>query len=142
VSSQNEYWNSQAGKTYNELYDYYRPPEFYNEKGYTSPYYKETYYDGYGQNFYYGNYGYYEYSRPPALPKLVPFELTEFLKVFAGMVFALVLYSYLYYKLLMKEKKKKSNWISRIVNWHFFYLPLNLYYSFVISIHACKQQRM
>ena len=104
----NEYWNPTTQKTYHELYNYYRPDDFYNPAGYTSNYYRATYYDGYGTNFYYGNSGYYEYSRPPALPKIVPFEILEFLKVFAGMIFVLIVYSYLYYRILTKEKKPKK----------------------------------
>tara|TARA_B110000285_G_C15001969_1_gene551885 strand:+ start:580 stop:816 length:237 start_codon:yes stop_codon:yes gene_type:complete len=53
------------GKTYDQLYEYYKAPDFYNKKGYFSPVYKISYYDGYGYNFYSGAYGYYEYSRPP-----------------------------------------------------------------------------
>jgi hypothetical protein len=58
-------WNATAERTYDELDNYFRPTDFYNSKGYYSNYYKEDYFDGYGYNFYYGNTGYYEYSRPP-----------------------------------------------------------------------------
>ena len=51
------------GRTYSKLYVYYRPDNFYWEIGYYSLVYKDTYYDGYGYNFYYGVYGYYENSR-------------------------------------------------------------------------------
>jgi len=53
------------GKTYDQLYEYYKAPDYYNKKGYFSPVYKISYYDGYGYNFYTSAYGYYEYSRPP-----------------------------------------------------------------------------
>ena len=63
--SENEYWNSTTKRTYNELYNYYRPEDFEASVGYYSHYYKGVYYDGYGYNFYNGKYGYYEFSMPP-----------------------------------------------------------------------------
>jgi hypothetical protein len=50
------------GKTYKPLYQYYVPSNYYTKTGYFSPTYSLTYYDGYGYNFYYGKYGYYEFS--------------------------------------------------------------------------------
>jgi hypothetical protein len=41
---------------------YYLPPNYYNAAGYNSTTYGLVYYDGYGYNFYYKTYGYYEYS--------------------------------------------------------------------------------
>ena len=61
----NDSFDSQYERTYSELYNYYRSKNYYNEAGYLSTDYKATYYDGYGYNFYNGNYGYYEFSRPP-----------------------------------------------------------------------------
>jgi hypothetical protein len=57
-----------AGKTYQPLYTYYRPANYYNAAGYISTLYLLTYYDGYGYNFYYNTYGYYEYSVNPSPP--------------------------------------------------------------------------
>ena len=51
-----------GGKTYQPLYTYYLPKNYYNAAGYYSTLFLLTYYDGYGYNFYYGQYGYYEYS--------------------------------------------------------------------------------
>jgi hypothetical protein len=62
VSYTNKYYNSAAGKTYSRLYAYYRPKNYYFKQGYYSTTFTLIYYDGYGYNFYYGDYGYYEYS--------------------------------------------------------------------------------
>jgi hypothetical protein len=51
-----------TGKTYQPLYVYYKPAGYYNALGYYSTTFLLIYYDGYGYNFYYGEYGYYEYS--------------------------------------------------------------------------------
>ena len=62
----NEYLKD--GRTYKPLYFYYRAPNYYNEAGYYSNTFLMTYYDGYGYNFYYGTYGYYDYSvNPPEI---------------------------------------------------------------------------
>jgi hypothetical protein len=50
------------GKTYKPLTKYFKPAGYYNAEGYLSPFYDKLYYDGYGYNFYYGAYCYYEYS--------------------------------------------------------------------------------
>jgi hypothetical protein len=65
VTRTNSYFSSSAAKTYKPLYQYYLPPNYYNSKGYYSTTYSMKYYDGYGYNFYYGDYGYYEYSTNP-----------------------------------------------------------------------------
>ena len=44
------------------LYKYYLPPNYYNPVGYYSSLYLMVYYNGYGFNFYYGEYSYYEKS--------------------------------------------------------------------------------
>lgn len=49
-------------KTFSKLYAYYKPYNFYDKMGYYSETYNQTYYDGYGYNFYYGAYGYYQNS--------------------------------------------------------------------------------
>ena len=41
---------------------YYLRPNYKNEAGYYSAVYLKKYYDGYGYNFYYGKYGYYQNS--------------------------------------------------------------------------------
>ena len=41
---------------------YYLPDGFEAESGYYSSSYSKTYYDGYGYNFYSGEYGYYQAS--------------------------------------------------------------------------------
>ena len=64
----NTYWNAATGRTSQPLYVYYRPINYYNPIGYYSTVFLLVYYDGYGYNFYYGTYGYYEYSvnqQPP-----------------------------------------------------------------------------
>jgi len=50
------------GRTYEPLYMYFKPVGFYDDLAYFSTTYNKTYYDGYGYNFYTGNYGYYEKS--------------------------------------------------------------------------------
>jgi hypothetical protein len=59
--------NFDIGKSVEELHSYYKAPGQLNKKGYKSTLYGLTYYDGYGYNYYSGNYGYYEYSRPPKI---------------------------------------------------------------------------
>lgn len=49
-------------RTSRPLYVYYRPMNYYNAVGYYSTVFLIVYYNGYGYNFYYGQYGYYEYS--------------------------------------------------------------------------------
>ena len=63
MTTYNKYYSN--GKTYQELYVYYRPANYYNALGYYSNTFMLIYYDGYGYNFYYGSYGYYEYSVHP-----------------------------------------------------------------------------
>lgn len=50
------------GRTSAPTYVYYRAPNYYNPYGYYSTTYLMVYYDGYGYNFYYGTYDYYDYS--------------------------------------------------------------------------------
>lgn len=52
-------------QTFKPLYVYYLPQNYYNPMGYNSTTYGMMYYDGYGYNFYYKTYGYYEYSVHP-----------------------------------------------------------------------------
>ena len=56
----NSYFSN--GKTYKPLTSYYLPQDYFNSKGYYSDVYTVTYYDGYGYNFFYGDYDYYEFS--------------------------------------------------------------------------------
>ena len=62
VTNYNTYWDKSTGKTYAPLYNYYKPANYRSAVGYYSPMFLIIYYDGYGYNFYYGEYGYYEYS--------------------------------------------------------------------------------
>ena len=61
-SDTNYSFDRKNGKTYTKLYAYYLPYNFYDKKGYYSVSKDKIYYDGYGYNFYYGKYGYYETS--------------------------------------------------------------------------------
>ena len=65
----NQYFDATTKRTQFKLYEYYLPeglsmPAFY------SPKYLGTYTDGYGYDFYYGGYGFYEYSKLPVKPAL------------------------------------------------------------------------
>ena len=78
----------------------------YFEKGYFSPVYKLTYYDGYGYNYYTGAYGYYEYSRPPInIGTDVQWSFFKFLQVFIGLLLFLMIYSLTYYYFETKQPK-------------------------------------
>ena len=58
----NTYFNSAAGRTYHAFYVYYLPGNYYTAIGYYSPVYLQVYHNGYGYNFYYQKYGYYQDS--------------------------------------------------------------------------------
>ena len=58
----NSYWNPALGRTSQPFYVYYLPPNYYTPIGYYSYLYGLVYYNGYGYNFYYATYGYYQYS--------------------------------------------------------------------------------
>ena len=62
VTYSNSYYSVTTKRTSRPLYVYYRAPNYYNALGYYSTVFLLVYYDGYGYNFYYGRYGYYEYS--------------------------------------------------------------------------------
>lgn len=64
----NSYFDSATMRTYAPLYVYYHPPGVYFSVGFYSPVYHITYYDGYGFNFYYNQWGYYETSPHPKPP--------------------------------------------------------------------------
>ena len=64
----NKYFDFQYKLTYQPLYTYYRPTGLYYPMGYYSEKFNQTYYDGYGFNFYTKMYGYYEYSHHPVDP--------------------------------------------------------------------------
>ena len=51
-----------GGRTYEPLYTYYLPVGYVSLVGYYSILHNKVYYDGYGYNFYYGAYAYYETS--------------------------------------------------------------------------------
>ena len=67
-----------------------------NTKGYKSAYYGMTYYDGYGYNYYTGNYGYYEYSRPPISGTVTPCEVKMFFTLFGTFVAFIIALVFLY----------------------------------------------
>ena len=62
-----------GGRSYQILYVYYLPPNYYTAIGFYSPVYLMTYYNGYGYNFYYGAYGYYQDSPNAPVPS-PPFD--------------------------------------------------------------------
>lgn len=66
MSRSNEYYDK--GRTYEPLYEYYLPENYIKESGYYSDTYDVVYYDGYGYNFYYGDYAYYEFSQNEEAP--------------------------------------------------------------------------
>ena len=98
VTYENEYWNPMEKKTYSELHQYYKSPEFFNEEGYYSAEYQTKYYDGYGLNHYYGNFGYYEYSRAPTKPSTLKWSLGKFASFYGGMILILVVLVFGYIK--------------------------------------------
>ena len=57
--------NYSYGRTFVAFHVYYLPLNYYDPIGYYSTLYKQTYYDGYGYNFYYGEYAYYADSPNP-----------------------------------------------------------------------------
>ena len=59
-----DYYNKYLvnGKTYQPLYTYYIPGNWWADEGYYSPTYLATYFDGYGYNFFTGEKGYYQDS--------------------------------------------------------------------------------
>ena len=63
------------------LFKYYKRRDYYNKDGYYSQVHKKIYYDGYGYNFYNGQYAYYEYSPNPASGIVTPVKwiLTVFM---------------------------------------------------------------
>ena len=65
-----------------------------------------VYYDGYGYNFYYTNYGYYEFSRAPPRGSLDKWSFTEFIKVFVGLTVLLVAYGWIY---ICLENRSNTN---------------------------------
>ena len=68
-----------------------------------------TYYDGYGYNFYYKNYGYYEFSRSPAKGSGEKWSFVEFIKVFIGLTALLAIYGWVYYCLETKSSNKTNS---------------------------------
>lgn len=108
VKSYNEYWDVTTKRTYKELEDYFRPDDYYNPYGYYSTYYQEKFYDGYGYNFYYGNTGYYEYSRPPVTPVMIKFDIVEFIYVFGYLMAIIIVYALITYFFWWKQNNKEK----------------------------------
>ena len=79
-----------------------------NSQGYTSKVYGMTYYDGYGYNYYTGDYGYYEYSRPPVSGVGPPWEISQFFAIFGSFIAIIAAFVFIY---LCKDKRTKpSEW--------------------------------
>ena len=94
---QNEYFYAVSKRTSKELSLYYRNLDYVNPSGYKSELYGQTYYDGYGYNFYNGNYGYYEYSRPPSSTPGPPWSagtFAIFLGTFTGVLLLFIAMQY------------------------------------------------
>jgi len=87
-SSSNQYFRN--GRTYQPLYVYYKPGAFTAIVGYYSIRMGRTYYDGYGYNFYYGKYGYYEDSPNEPEPAWKTLVMVIIYAVLACMVMCLV----------------------------------------------------
>ena len=78
TTNENQYFNAKTGRTYAPLKQHYKPKDFFAGKGYYSPDYGQIYFDGYGFNFYTGEYGFYEWSlnlmeQPPLEKRHVKF---------------------------------------------------------------------
>ena len=93
-------------KTKVELYDYYKSSEKFNKAGYLSPVYGKTYYDGYGYNYYNGNYGYYEYSRPPLSGVGPPWEIGSFFTMFGTFIAIIAAFVIAY---LVNDRRQQSH---------------------------------
>lgn len=83
-----------------ELSKYYKNPDYFNDKGYVSKYYGKTYFDGYGYNYYNGNYGYYEYSRPPVTDTGPQWLVGTFFLFLIVFVVLLIIFIISYYYIL------------------------------------------
>ena len=67
--TENAYFSN--GRTYQKLYEYYLPEGLDTSPNvYYSTLYMKSYTDGYGYDFYYGGYGFYEQSVLPLKPIL------------------------------------------------------------------------
>jgi hypothetical protein len=98
LTQENPTWDPETKQTYEELYYYYKAPEFFDPVGYHSKEYFQTYYDGYGLNHYYGNYGYYEYSRAPSPPSTLVWDAGRFAKTLIVMIVVLAVMVFLWIK--------------------------------------------
>ena len=77
--------------------NYYKRTDYHNAAGYNSPMYGLTYYDGYGYNYYTGDKGYYEFSRPPLQglgPDWNPVTFFIYLGVFTAILGLLMIVQY------------------------------------------------
>ena len=107
-------WDSKKQRTKEELHTYYKAPNYFNKKGYKSIVYGKTYYDGYGFNYYNGNYGYYAYSRPPLYDTGPYWEMGKFFIVFAFFLAVIAAFTTLYYmcdtgRISCCKKNKEEN---------------------------------
>ena len=108
MTHENESWDPVAQQTYSELFYYYKAPDFYSSNAYFSDEYQQAYYDGYGLNHYYGNYGYYEYSRAPSPPSTLVWDAGRFAKTLIVMIVALTLMVFLYVKCSQQSDKNNA----------------------------------
>jgi hypothetical protein len=108
MTGENESWDPVTQQTYTELFYYYKSSGYYNEVGYVSEEYQSTYYDGYGLNHYYGNYGYYEYSRAPSPPSSLVWDAGRFAKTLIIMIVILVTLVFMYVKCHNSNEKSKK----------------------------------
>lgn len=106
-TSYNEYFSN--GRTYHPLLAYYLPDGFENEAGYTSQVYGKTYYDGYGYNFYSGEYGYYQVSPNFKEPSNVNFGLVVGVLVFVLSCFFIIIK----YRQLKQEEELENSAFGR-----------------------------
>ena len=92
----NDYMDYSKGRSWEELHSYFKAPNQFNKKGYKSSLYGLTYYDGYGYNYYTGNYGYYEYSRPPKITLGPPWEVSKFFTIFGTFLAIIIAFVFIY----------------------------------------------
>lgn len=79
------------------MYKYYKAPNYFNKNGYKSKSYGLTYYDGYGYNYYTGNYGYYEYSRPPVSGLGPYWEVDAFFIILTSFLAVIAFFATIYF---------------------------------------------
>lgn len=107
TNTEDQYMDYDKGRTKMELHKYYKAANHLNPTGYKSKVYGLTYYDGYGYNYYTGNYGYYEYSRPPQNQIGPPWEVHRFFTIFGSFVAIISAFVFIY--LCRQRRTQKVN---------------------------------